>query len=248
MPKLVYLNTIIIWYLGFIIFLLSSLFAFIAYPFDRLFNKSGDLVHIVSRYFGRLMLWVGRIKVEAKGLENLYFDRGQLICSNHQSLFDIFILDSLLPIQFRFVVKKELFAMPILGKCLEFEQDISLDRENRRKGIESMKMAGRMIASKRSIVIFPEGTRSIDGKVKEFRKGSMLIATSSNAPIIPVTIDGTFMIKSKNSILIHPRKVRVIIGKPIDTQGLSRVEQKELAEKVRHVIIDQMENTGGNDF
>lgn len=236
-----YFHTIVIWCLGLLIFLFSSLGAFIAYPFDRWLNRSGDLVHLVSRYFGRLMLWVSRIEVQAEGLENLYTDRGQLLCSNHQSLFDIFILDSLLPIQFRFVVKKELFKVPVLGKCLQFEQDIMLDRENRRKGIESIKKAGDLIASGRSVAIFPEGTRSIDGKVKEFRRGSMLVATLSKAPIIPVTIDGSYRIKSKNSVLIHPRKVRIIIGKPIDTQGLSRVEQKALAEKIREVIITQQE-------
>lgn len=236
-----YIKNIIIWPLGIIVFLVGSLFAILAYPIDRMLNLPGDSVHIVSRYFGRTMLWLCGIEVKVDGLENIYRDRAQLICANHQSLFDIFILDSILPVQFRFVVKKELHSLPILGLCIRIERQICLDRKNVRKGIESMKQAGKLISQGRSVAIFPEGTRSKDGNVKKFKKGSFLIATASNAPVVPVTIDGSFHIMPKNSFLIHPDSVSVKIGLPIETEGLSRAEQKQLSEKVRGIITDGLE-------
>lgn len=232
--------TIFAWSIGLIVFLIGSTCAIIAYPFDLWENRSGDFVHIVSRYFGRSLLWIFGIKVYAKGLENLYKDRAQLICANHQSLFDILILDSMLPVQFRYVVKKELSSIPILGWCLKFEKQVLVDRSNRRKGIESIKRAGDLINNGRSVAVFPEGTRSTDGEVKEFRKGSLLIAFGTNAPIVPVTIDGSFKIMSKKSFRLHPGHVRMIISQPIETAGLSRSEQKSLAEKIRHVIVSNM--------
>jgi len=232
--------TIYAWSIGLIVFLIGSTFAIIAYPFDLWEDRSGDFVHLVSRYFGRSLLWVCGIKVYVTGLENLYKDRAQLICANHQSLFDILILDSVLPVQFRFVVKKELSSIPILGWCLKFEKQVLVDRSNRRKGIESIKRAGDLINNGRSVAVFPEGTRSTDGEVKTFRKGSLLIAFETNAPVVPVTIDGSFGIMSKNSFRLHKGRVRVVISPPIKTAGLSRSEQKSLAERTRQVIVSQM--------
>lgn len=232
------LYTIFVWFSGLIVFFIGSTAAIFFYPFDLWENRSGDLIHIVSRYFARTLLWICRIKVEVKGLENLYTDRAQLICANHQSLFDILILDSILPLQFRFIVKKELYAIPILGLCLKIEHHVLLDRENRRKGIESIKRAGDLISRGRSVVVFPEGTRSTDGQIKKFRKGSMLIVSNTKAPVVPLTINGSFRIMSKKSFRLHPGNVKIVISPPIKTEDLTRSEQKELSEKVRQIIIE----------
>ena len=209
--------TIFVWISGLICFIIGSSIAIIFYPIDLWKNRSGDLVHLVSRYFAQVLLWVSRIKIEVKGLENLYTDRAQLICANHQSLFDIPILDSILPIQFRFVVKKELYAVPILGLCLKYEQQVQLDRESRRKGMESIQKAADLIGKGRSVVVFPEGTRSTDSQIKKFRKGSLLIASVSKAPVVPVSINGSFNIMSKKSFRLRPGNVKIVISPPIKT-------------------------------
>jgi len=234
------LNTILIWLAGLIIFFIGASLSICVYPLDLWKNGSGDLIHLVSRYFGKSLLWVSRIKIQVQGLDNLLTDRAQLICANHQSLFDILILDSILPLQFRFVVKKELFSVPILGRCLRYEKQIQVDRQNRRKGIESIMAAGDLINKGRSIVVFPEGTRSTDGEVKRFHKGSLLIAFNTDAPIVPISINGSFGIMSKKSFRLRPGLVKVVIHPPIETKGLSRAEQKEMAEKVRQIVIDGM--------
>ena len=234
------INSILIWFVGLIIFLMGAFFSICAYPLDLWKDGSGDLIHLVSRYFGKSLLWVSRIKIQVQGLDNLLTDRAQLICANHQSLFDILILDSIIPLQFRFVVKKELFSVPILGLCLRYEKQIQVDRQNRRKGIESIRAAGDTINKGRSIVVFPEGTRSTDGEVKRFHKGSLLIAFNTNAPIVPVSINGSFSIMSKKSFRLRPGLVKVVIHPPIETKGLSRAEQKEMAEKVRQIVIADM--------
>jgi 1-acyl-sn-glycerol-3-phosphate acyltransferase len=115
-----------------------------------------------------------------------------------------------------------------------------LDRENRRKGIESIKRAGDFINQGRSVVVFPEGTRSTDGQIKKFKKGSLLIAANTKAPVVPLTINGSFRIMSKKSFRLHPGKVKIVISPPIKTEDLTRSEQKELSERVRKIIIDGM--------
>lgn len=235
------LANIVSWVAGLIIFIAGSLISIMAFPFDRWYRRRGDLIHIVSRYFGRSLLWAGRANVQVRGLENLPQDRPCLICANHQSLFDIALLDGYIPLQFRFVVKKELFSVPLLGLCLIMENQIKLDRKNRRKGIESIRKGSELIKTGRSIAVFPEGTRSPDGTVKPFRKGSLLIATDSRIPVVPVTIDGSYNIMSKGSFRLHPGTVKVIVHPPIETEGLSREDQKVLGERVRQVVIEGME-------
>ena len=131
--------------------------------------------------------------------------------------------------------------MPILGLCLKIEQHVLLDRKNRRKGIESIKKAGDLISQGRSVVVFPEGTRSTDGHVKKFRKGSLLVVSNTKAPVVPLTINGSFRIMSKKSFRLHPGIVKIVISPPIKTEDLTRSEQKELSERVRQIIIEGME-------
>jgi len=233
--------SILSWIAGLIIFIAGAFVSIAVSPFDRWYHRKGDFIHIVSRYFGRSLLWTGGINVQVLGLENLPRDRAVLICANHQSLFDIALLDGFLPLQFRFVVKKELFSLPILGLCLILEHQVKLDRKNRRKGIESIRKASELIKTGRSVAVFPEGTRSPDGTVKPFRKGSLLIATDSRIPVLPVTISGSYGIMSKGSFRLHSGTVKVIVHPPIETEGLSREEHKTLSEKVRQVIIQGMD-------
>ncbi len=237
---MVYLNTIIIWLIGLIIFLLGASVSAITHPFDKLNNKSGDYIHIISRYFARIILFTSRVKVQVEGLENINRGEAQLIIANHQSLFDIFVLDAYLPIQFRFFVKKELFSIPILGWCLKIENQIRIDRQSRKKATEGIKKALNLILNGRSIAIFPEGTRSRDGQIKQFKKGGVLVATNAQIPIIPVTINGTFQIMKPKKLLIHPSKVKLIIHPRIKTEGLSRLEMKELSDKIRQIISNGM--------
>lgn len=235
---MIYIYSVIFWITGILVFLTGAFLTAIFYNLDRWLDRKGDFIHIISRYFGRVMLWVTRIDVEITGLENINKDKTMLIIANHQSLFDIFLMDGYLPLNFRYVVKKELYSLPILGFCLKAENQIPVDRQHKKEGVKSIKEASEMIAKGRSILIFAEGTRSRDGKVREFKRGSFLVATNTKVDILPVTINGTFLIMRPKKFLIHPGRVKVVIHPPIKTRNLSRAEAKGLAERVQRIVID----------
>jgi len=238
---MIYINTIILWTLGIVVFLIGSSIATIVYPFDKWFHKSGDYIHIISRYFGKAILYISRTSIQVDGLDNINRDRVYIIISNHQSLFDIFVMDSCIPLQFRFIVKMELYGVPILGWCLRIENQIMLDRNNRRKALESINKAVSTIRNGRSVLIFPEGTRSRDGSIKQFKKGSFIVATRTKASILPITINGTFNILQPKKLLIYPSNVKVTIHPPFETKGLSRLEEKGLAEKIQHIVASELQ-------
>ena len=209
------------------------------------FNSTrGNFVHkIFARNWGKIVLFLSGIKVEVRGFSNIEFDNSYIYMPNHQSLYDIPVLLGCLPIQFRWLAKAELFKIPIFGQGMRGAGYISINRKNRSSAISSLKKAAKSIKTKGvSVVIFPEGTRSEDGKIASFKKGGFYLATASKVPIVPVIIKGTKEIVSKKSLLIRRGKVIVEILEPIDAEGYDTKDKKtELVNKVRDIIITKYE-------
>ena len=185
---------------------------------------------IVSSYFGEKIsqtiakLWAKAIlkacfiKVNLTGAENLSFQKAYLIASNHQSYFDIFVLLSSLDLNFKFIAKASLFKIPFLGRSMKRLGYISIDRENLRNALKSVKKSTELIKNKTSILIFPEGTRSLDGKLLSFKKGGLnMFLKQGGITVLPVAIKGTVNILRKNSFSVRPcQKVELHILKPIE--------------------------------
>ncbi len=218
----------------------TILFSFLAI-FCSLVDRSGISPHRVAGIWGRSILFVSRVKVSVKNLSNIDPDRSYIYMSNHQSNFDIPVLLAYLPVQFRWLAKAELFNIPIFGYAMKRAGYISIDRSNRRSAIESLKKAAETIRSGVSVIIFPEGTRSRDGNIRQFKKGGFVLAVDAGVPVVPVIIHGTWPIMQKDSLRIRPGNVVLEIGEPIEASNYSRRNKDDLMERVQQAICDAFE-------
>jgi 1-acyl-sn-glycerol-3-phosphate acyltransferase len=206
-----------------------------------IFNKEGRWVH---RYcavpWAKTILFICGVRVEVRGLENVKANSPRIYMSNHQSYFDIFTLLAGLPVDFKFILKQELMKIPLLGWAMKGARYISIDREDGRKAIISMNKAAERIRNGASVLIFPEGTRSEDGVVGEFKKGGFLLALKSGCDIVPVAIDGSRNIVPKGSRKVNKGTIFFNIGKPIPVVECSKREMNQLMEKVRDEVVGMM--------
>lgn len=234
----VFIRSLLVWIYG----IASMIFFSISAVIVTLFDKSGNSAHICARLWAKGILLLSGIKLDIKGLEYLDQNHPQILASNHVGTFDFFVYLAYLPIQFRWVVKKELFRVPFMGLAMRQAGYIPIDREHTRQALKDLKKAASHLKIGNSVVIFPEGTRSKTGELGPFRRGSLLLATLSGNPIVPISIKGTFSILKKRSFLIYPGPIRVTIHSPIPVSKLSGKEQKELTQKVRQIIASDLES------
>ena len=209
-----------------------STLAFITFPFDR----TGNIVHHYARWWAKIQLLASGVRVKVKGLEHLDREKPFIYMANHQSSYDIFALLSCLPVQFRWIAKKELFAIPILGWAMRAANYISIDRSGKRKALESIERAAGKIKGGVSVVIFPEGTRSSDGSIQPFKRGGFTLALKSGVPIIPITIKGSLDVMPRDSLRVRPGEIRITIDRAIDTAPYSLRNRDVLMERVRETL------------
>jgi 1-acyl-sn-glycerol-3-phosphate acyltransferase len=203
-----------------------------------LFIRTGNAVHIIARLWAKAILVVSRIRVTINGLANIDPSTFYIYMSNHQSNFDIPVLLAHIPGQFRWLAKAELFRIPIFGRAMRGAGYISIDRFNRASAFESISAAAAKIKEGVSVMIFPEGTRSKDGRIRPFKKGGFVLAVDAGVPIVPIVIRGTRLIMAKGNLRIRPGEVYLDIKKPISTAGYTRDTKDDLIEHVRAVICE----------
>lgn len=214
--------------------------------FARAIDPRGNMSHNVARLWSRLLCSLNGIEVEIKGLEHINPDGAQIFVANHQSFFDIFTLSGYLPIQIRWMAKESLFRIPFVGWAMWAARYISVDRENKKKALQSFLATVEQLKSGYSVVIFPEGTRSADGKIGAFKKGSQLLAIRSGAPMVPVAIVGTGSIIKKGSGKISPGPVRIIILPPVVVDKASSKNEDALLEEIRVSICKMFDENQFN--
>jgi 1-acyl-sn-glycerol-3-phosphate acyltransferase len=203
-----------------------------------IWKKGGDGAHLVGRLWARSILFLTRVKVSVKGLEHIDPRVPYLYMANHQSMFDILSLLAYLPVQFRWLAKKELFHIPVFGYSMARAGYISIDRSDRRSAHKSLLEAARKIAGGVSVVIFPEGSRSTDGRIRPFKAGGFHLAIRSGRPIVPVVISGAREVMPKGRLRIRPGHICVSVNPPIDTTSYKDKAKKDLMERV-HSIMEQ---------
>ncbi len=212
-----------------------GIIAFILYP---LLFWSGYL-DFMFRFWTGGMLFVGGIKVEVLGLENLKKGEYYVFAANHQSLFDIPVCVSSIPWKMRMLAKKELFRIPVFGWAMYLMRHIKIDRSNREKAVKSVEaVVDRLINEDICPVVYPEGTRSPDGKIHKFKKGAFVLAIKSKRKLVPLTLIGTRNILPKKTFQFNPGRVKIIISSPIDTSEMDYKERNVLAEVTYNIISD----------
>ena len=227
------IRTIVI--LEFVIFttiFFSSIIIYLSYLI-----KDSDKLNNLTKRWAQSILIASNIKVTVKGIENIDTSKSYIFMANHSSQLDILVLLGSIPIQFRWLAKAELFKIPLFGGALRHSGQISIDRSNRKSAFKSLKIAADTINNGVSVVIFPEGTRSLDGKIREFKKGGFVLAVEAGVPIIPVIIHGTNKIMPKKGLRIASGNVHLEFKSPIDTSEFTRKTKDLLLQKVRRVMI-----------
>ena len=198
---------------------------------------------ICGTIWARLNGYLTPIRVKVTGRNHIVKTQSYVIVANHQSQYDIFVLYGWLGIDFKWVMKQELRKVPGIGIGCEKVGHIFIDRSNHEKALASLAAAKEKIVNGTSVIFFPEGTRSRDGRLGTFKKGAFKMAVDLRLPILPITIVGTRDILPTDSIDLFPGRARMIIHKPIDTAGYTDDNLDELADRARSVIESGLRET-----
>jgi len=193
--------------------------------------------HFIARLWARMLLRVSSVRVDISGIEKIDPEGTYIFAANHSSMFDILVLLGHLPARFCWLAKAELFKIPLFGTAMKRCGYIPVDRSNPRAGVKSLKRAAERIRNGTSVVIFPEGTRSKDGRIQSFKHGGFLLALQSHRPIVPVTISGANRVLPTQTLLLRPGPIKIIIDHPIPTTGLRRNDINHVVQKVQTAIL-----------
>ena len=148
------------------------------------FTRTGNPIHNIARIWAKGILFASRIRVNVKGLTNIDPSQSYVYMSNHQSNFDIPVLLAQLPVQFRWLAKAELFKIPLFGRAMRGAGYVKIDRFNRESAFKSIDEAAEKMKNGVSVMIFPEGTRSRDGRIRPFKKGGFVMAVDAGVPLV----------------------------------------------------------------
>jgi 1-acyl-sn-glycerol-3-phosphate acyltransferase len=207
---------------------------------SSLFEKRGHFAHWCARMWSRLILRTTRVDVEVAGLERLEPGRTYVFVSNHQSIYDIPILFWSLPYQLRIIAKESLGRFPFLGWHLRRTGHMLVDRR-RPDRAKIFGWASRLTSNGLSLIVFPEGTRSANGRVARFKGGSFYLALEAGLPVVPISVVGSRHVMLKGRLATYPGHVKLVIHDPIDTRGLAGTDAKDFGERVRQIIAPDAE-------
>lgn len=187
-----------------------------------LFDHSGRSYAAHARFWGRLGIRLAGVRVTVSGAERLP-DGPIVVMSNHASNFDILALQGFFPRPLSWIAKKELFSIPIFGHSMRHGGYIPLDRGDGRQALKSMEAAADQIRGGKSVIIFPEGTRTRNGSLLPFKRGGFLLAARAGVPVVPVTINGSFQINPGGALRLYGGNVTICIQPPLTIpEGMKR--------------------------
>lgn len=225
------------------LFLLAMVFGFFFFGLlsilCKLVLRSEDMVYRIGRAWARLCMWMGGITYDVTGRENVPLNQTVVFCANHASQVDILALYCCLPSSIRFLAKKELFSVPFFGVVMRVAGHIPIDRSGGRAAVKSLNDAAEKIRSGASVVIFPEGTRSHDGRLQPFKTGGIQVAIRSGCPIVPVAISGSYDVLPRGRIRIRPGHIKVAIGQALSTRSEGgNLSKEDVAQRTWQAIYD----------
>lgn len=227
------------------IFLLGFWFTLIGVfaPFmiaARVITGNENAIYSPSRFFIRLGLKLVGVRVAVAGLENLDPNQTYIFTPNHQSLIEVPLLVTYLNRNPAYLAKKEVFKYPIFGYGISLMGVVPVDRSNTQAAVESARAATEMLRRGKDYVVYPEGTRSRDGRLLPFKKGAFVMAMDAGVPVVPVTISGSTKIMPKGEVKIFPSTINITVHEPISTKGYSKENIAELIEKTRGKVVSAL--------
>ena len=204
--------------------------------------RNAEWVHKVQQFWSCSFFWLMFIPVSIDGEEHIQPGQSYVFVANHQSMFDVWLVYGWLPVIFKWLMKAELRKVPFVGTGCKAAGHIFIDRRNSKAALESIREVEKQLVNGVSTVIFPEGTRSLDGEVGRFKRGAFQIALDLGLPVIPLSLDGCFEVLPKGKPFVHRHPVHMHIGEPIDLKQFVDAEGKQDAnaaiEAVRNAVIN----------
>lgn len=208
--------------------------------------KNAEFVHKVQQFWSRSFFWLMFLPVSVDGTEHIQPGQSYVFVANHQSMFDVWLVYGWLPVVFKWLMKAELRKVPFVGTGCKAAGHIFVDRRNAKAAMESLQEVERQLVNGICTVIFPEGTRSLNGEVGRFKRGAFQIAMDLGLPVIPLSLDGCFEVLPKGKPFVNRHPVHMHIGEAIDLKRFKDAEGKPDAnaaiEAVREAVISGRQN------
>lgn len=224
--------------LRFIVAVLNSLFFATLELIVIALRKDDKVFHALARGWARTSLFICGLTVKVRGLEKLDKTRNYVYVSNHASMFDIPAILATVPDQIRILYKRELNWIPVFGWGLKYGSYIAIDRRRGSDAMKSLEDAAKKIGTGASALLYAEGTRTLDGKLQPFKRGAFNLAVRAGVPVVPLTINGSYKLLPKRSIVVQPGEVELVLDAPIEIKGSGKEEEMRLMTEV-HAAIEK---------
>ena len=201
-----------------------------------LLRQDQETIQRYPRQWARAICKLAGVKVVIQGAELLDPQATYIYCANHASQFDIFSFQGHFPLPFRWLAKEELSRIPFLGAAMARAGTIFINRSKGRQAMKSLSQAAAKINEGTSVLIFPEGTRSADGRLLPFKGGAMVLGIKASIPLVPVAFTGSHQVLAKGSCWPRPGTITITIGEPIATTDYNSRQKHELAQVVQERV------------
>ena len=201
---------------------------------STMIDPSGRFAHRCARGWAWLILKTSGVQVRVVGLERLDPSRSYIFAANHQSIYDIPVMFASLPFDLRIIAKESLGRIPFMGWHLRRAGHLLVDRANPGAGV--VKKMAKLVGAQQSLIVFPEGTRSVDGVVGRFKGGSFVIALDAGVPVVPVSITGSRHVMLKGHVTVFPGEVVLTVHAPVETATVARADVRAFADRVRATV------------
>ncbi len=237
------LSYIIVFSLVFGLFPFALIVWLVTFPFD----KKHLILHYYSCFWGSSFIWTNpmwRVKINRR--DRIKKGNNYILVSNHQSMFDICLLYRLFK-PFKWVSKSENFLLPVIGWNLRMNKYIKIERESRKSIMKMMRDCEKAISEGSSIMMFPEGTRTLDGELRQFKTGAFMLALKTKTPIIPIVIDGSIKVLPKKGFILSPnRNIKLNVLDEIPVEEIENMEVNDLTRMTREMMEVELHRIRSN--
>ena len=215
--------------LALVLTVFTSIFTICLYPW-----RNTEFVHKEQQFWSKSMCRLMLLPVHVDGLEHIVPGQSYVFVSNHQSMFDVWVIYGWLPVVFKWLMKAELRKIPFVGTACKAAGHIFVSRKNAKASFESLQLIEKQLVNGVSTVIFPEGTRTKDGKLGRFKRGAFQIALDLKLPVIPISLSGCYEVMPKGAWTVHRHPIHMHVGEPINLGRFA--EPQEAIEYVREKV------------
>jgi 1-acyl-sn-glycerol-3-phosphate acyltransferase len=205
----------------------------------------GELALKIGRIWSRIILGASGVRVRMLHSERMPRTGGYVVAPNHESFYDILVIFKTVPLSLRFLAKRNLFRLPFLGWAIAAAGFVPVDRGDRQRNAATIETSLRRLAAGRSLIVFPEETRTRTGDLLPFKAGAALLAIHAGLPILPMGLAGTFRIQKRGGFTITPSEVAVAVGEPIDVTGLTAKDRAAVTQRLRESVASLREEARG---